>query len=261
MSTDIVNSSIHSATIRQSIRQAPLVAIRELLTDQRIYDACTACDYTYRRRIYGPVVTVLHFIAQALQREESFAATWQELFTLLAADFPEIGIDGFSMSGLTHARKRLPKEIMQHLALDFCREAQTLTVDRWKGFRLLAIDGTTVSMPREADLFEHFGQHRARTTAVRYPLGTFACLLDLEGSLMLDYRFGPFDPGEMTTAVPLLSAVGPGDLLLVDRHFSGSPFIARIYATGADFLTRKNARRKIEPLPVIERLGRHDFVT
>ena len=261
MSLGIVNSSVQSETIRQSIREAPLVAIRELMTDQRILEACAACGYTFRQRLYGPVVTVLHFMAQALQREESFAATWQELFTPLAADFPEIGIDGFGLSGLTHARKRLPKEVIQRMAFEFCREAQAVTVDRWKGFRLLAIDGTTVSMPREAALFEHFGQHRARTTAVRYPLGTFACLLDVAGSLVLDYRFGPFDPGEMTTTVPLLSSVGPGDLLLIDRHFSGSPFLARTYATGADFLTRKNARRKIEPLPVIERLGHKDFVT
>ncbi len=161
MSLGIVNSAVRSETIRQSIREAPLVAIRELLTDRGILDACAVCGYTFRQRLYGPVVTVLHFIAQALQREESFAATWQELFTPLAADFPEIGIDGFRLSGLTHARKRLPKSVLQQLALESCRKAQALTVDLWKGFRLLAIDGTTVSMPREAALFEHFGQHQA----------------------------------------------------------------------------------------------------
>jgi hypothetical protein len=115
-------------------------------------------------------------------------------------------------------------------------------------------------MPREAVLFAHFGAHRARTTTVRYPLGTFACLLDLAGALMIDYRWGPFDPGEMTTTLPLLAALGPGDLLLIDRHFSGSPFLARTRATGADFLTRKNARRKVDRLPVIQKLGHHDFL-
>ncbi len=93
MSHRIVHSSFNSAIIRRSIREAPLVAIRELITDRRILDVCAACGYSFRRRLYGPVVTVLHFIAQALQREASFAATWQELLTALAADFPEIGID------------------------------------------------------------------------------------------------------------------------------------------------------------------------
>lgn len=261
MSRDIVHSSVGAATIRQSIREAPLVAIRETLTDQRILDACIACDYTFRERLYGPVPTVLHFVAQAMQREESFAATWQELLTSLAADFPEIAMDRFDLSALTHARKRLPTRVMHQLATQACRQTRTATSDRWQGFRLLAMDTTTVSMSREAALFAHFGRHRARTTTVRYPLGTFACLLDLTGSLMMDYRFGPFDPGEMTTAVPLLSNLGPGDLLLIDRYFSGSPFLARTYATGADFLTRKNARRHVDPLPVIQKLGNKDFMT
>lgn len=257
----IVHSSIPTATIRQSIRQAPLVAIRQTLTDRRILEACQACGHRFRERLYGPVVTVLHFVAQALQREASFAATWQELFTCLAADFPEIGMGRFDLSGLTHARKRLPKEVMQTLATEVCQESQARTTTRWKGFRLLAMDATTASMPREAPLFAHFGRHRARTTTVRYPLGTFACLLNLAGALMMDYRWGPFDPGEMTTTLPLLAALGPGDLLLLDRHFSGSPFLARTYATGADFLTRKNARRNVDPLPVIQKLGPKDFLT
>ncbi|MCH8914046.1 MAG: hypothetical protein IIA33_10825 [Planctomycetes bacterium] len=53
MSLGIVNSSVQSETIRQSIREAPLVAIRELMTDQRILKACTACGYTFRQRLYG----------------------------------------------------------------------------------------------------------------------------------------------------------------------------------------------------------------
>jgi hypothetical protein len=75
--------------VRDAIRQAPLVAIRQLLTDRQILEACDVCGHRFRDRRYGPVVTVLHFVAQALQREESFAATSQELFAPLAAQFPE----------------------------------------------------------------------------------------------------------------------------------------------------------------------------
>ena len=42
MFSGIVNSSARSAVIRQSIREAPLVAVRELLTDRRI-PAAEAC--------------------------------------------------------------------------------------------------------------------------------------------------------------------------------------------------------------------------
>jgi hypothetical protein len=80
-------------------------------------------------------------------------------------------------------------------------------------------------------------------------------------SLVLSHNFGPHDPGELKTANPLLGTLGPGDLLLADRRFSGSPTLARLQAQGADFLMRKNARLKVARLPVLKRLGHNDFIT
>ncbi len=248
-------------TVRKALGEGPLVALREHLTDQHIINACDEHGYVYRNRQYGPVVTVLHFLAQAIQREESFAATWQDLWTPLIAEFSEISLQGSDLSGLTHARKRLPRRVMKHLADQFCSKTQEMDIPKWRGFRLLAIDGATVSMPREKDLFDHFGAHKARTTTVRYPLGTFATLLSVGTSLILGYRFGPFDPGEDVTSRPLFSHLGHGDLLLADRGFAGSPSLVRIKATGSEFLMRKHARLIVENLPVLKRLGSNDFIT
>ena len=213
----IGGSSGNLERIRATLREAPLVALRQQLTDRDILDACRSCDYRFRRRQYDPVVTVFHFLAQAIQREQSFAATWQELWTPVAAAFPEWDLGGRSLSGLTHARRRLPQAVLEQLASRACAETRTVSFETWRGFRLSALDATTVSMPRDAVLCEHFGMHRARTTTVRYPLATFAALLCVGTSLIRDYRFGPFDPGEDKTARPLLDDLGPGDLLLADR--------------------------------------------
>ena len=257
----IVQSSVDLERIRRVVREAPLVALREQLTDHDILDACRACGYRFRRRRYDPVITVFHFLVQAVQREESFAATWQELWTPLAAACPELNLAGSDLSGLTHARRRLPRSVMERLAHQACAESAGVPTKRWRTFRLCALDGSTVSMPREAALFDHFGAHRARTTTVRYPLATFAVLLYVDPCLMRDYRVGAFDPGEDHTCRPLLAHLGPGDLLLADRGFSGSPTLARVKGRGADFLMRKNARLIPQRLPAIERLGRHDFIT
>lgn len=257
----IDSSSGNLERIRATLREAPLVALRQQLTDRDILDACRACGYRFRRRRYDPVVTVFHFLAQAIQREQSFAATWQDLWTPVAAAFPELELERCGVSGLTHARKRFPPAVMEQLASQACAETPGVPCETWRGFRLSALDITTVSMPRDAVLCEHFGMHRARTTTVRYPLATFATLLCVGTSLIRDYRFGPFDPGEDKTARPLLDNLGPGDLLLADRGFAGSPSLARITARGADFLMRKNARLIVKKLPVIRRLARHDFIT
>ncbi len=261
MSICIGNPKAKLEQIRRALREAPLVALRELLTDREILDACRACGHKFRDRRYGPVVTVFHFLAQAVQRENSFAATWQELWTPLAASLPELEMDSFEPSGLSHARARLPEGVLHRLASRACARTREIEVERWHGFRLWALDCSTVSMPRGAELFAHFGVHRARKTTVQYPLATFATLLSVGNSLIADYRFGPFDPGEDSTARPLFRHLGPGDLLLADRHFAGSPSLSRIRASGADFLMRKNARLIVSRLPVIQRLGRNDFIT
>ena len=109
MHTCIGTGAENSEEIRRLLREAPLPAIRQLLTDKDILEACAACQHEYRDRRYGPVVTVFHFLAQAINREDSFASTWQELFTPVAAGLPQVSLSQADQSGLTHARGRLPQ--------------------------------------------------------------------------------------------------------------------------------------------------------
>jgi len=247
--------------IRTALHQAPLAAIRQELTDDRIVDACAACGYVWRERLYGPAITVLHFVAQALQREMSFAATWQELWAPVAAQFPDLDTQELDTSALTHARSRLPKGVLQDLAAEACARSVEWSAPTWRGLRLKALDCSTVSMPGEQELFERFGTHRLGDTTARYPLATCAFLLEVGSSLLHGYRFGPFDPGEMRTAGPLLHQLGAGDLLLADRHFAGTPTLHTVRSVGAHFLMRKHQRLLVERLPVIKQLGHRDFIT
>lgn len=242
------------------LRQTPLGAVREMLPDRAILEACQACRHEFRRRLYDPVVTVLHYLAQALQREVSFAATWHDLWTPAVADVPAVAAAAPDPSALTHARSRLPVGVLQFLTAQSIRQPHD-AADLWRGFRLQAFDGTTVSMPRAESLFKHYGAHRARTTTVRYPLARFCTRLNVGTSTIADYRFGPFTTSETAMATEMLDGVGPGDLVLADRGFAGSPTLARLEGRGAEFLMRKNARLRVDRLPVVRRLGRDDFIT
>ena len=259
MSMPIVNRTATDEEIRTMLRQSPLAAMRELLPDAAILEACREAGHAFRRRLYDPVVSVLHYLAQAIQREHSFAATWHELWAPVAADFPEVASAAPAPSALTHARSRLPMGVMQYLAERAIRETEP-DAAHWRGLRLMALDGTTVSMPRKEALFLHYGAHRARTTTVRYPLARFCSLLAIGSSTILDHRFGPFTTSETAMATQLLGSVGPGDLVLADRNFAGSPPLARLLARWADFLMLKNARLIVERLPVVRRLGDEDFI-
>lgn len=259
MSIPIVHREAELEEIRKKLREAPLAAVRQMLPDRMILEACREHRHEWRERLYGPVVTVLHFLAQAIQREESFAATWQELWTPLAAEFPGIAERGPQYSALTHARKRFPKEVMQMLAESACRDGASAPAT-WKGFRLRAFDGCTVSMPRDKELCEHFGLHRTKHGEVRYPLARFVSLLNVGECTIVDYRFGPYRKGEPEMARPLIRHLGEGDLALIDRGLTGSPTMARIQARGADFLGRKNARLNPDKAKIVDHLGHDDFI-
>ena len=259
MSMPIDHRDVGLEEIRTRLREAPLGAIRQMLSDSDILGACREHGYEWRERVYGPVVTVFHFLAQAIQREESFAATWQELWTPLAAEFPGVAEAGSAHSGLTHARARFSKEVMTTLAERACRDAPDGGA-RWKGLRLRAIDGTTESMPREDTLFEHFGRHNTKHGPTRFPLARFVSLLDVETCTIMGYRFAPHATSEIEMAKELIKLLSPGDLALLDRGFTGSPTMARIRARGAEFLGRKNARLDPEKVKVVGHLGRDDFI-
>lgn len=245
--------------IPDRLREAPLAALRRILTDDVVLQACRKHDYEWRERLFGPVVTVFHYLGQAIQREVSFAATWQELWTPVAADFPEIAGDSPDRSALTHARARFPRAVMHTLAEWACRDAAPAGAT-WKGHRLRALDGTTLSMPDRKELAKHFGRHRTKHGLTRYPLARLVTLLDLGNCTLVGHEFGPYTKGEPTYAKNLVALLKPGDLVLVDRGLTGSPTLARIRARGATFLGRKNARLKVEDVRIVRYLGHNDWI-
>lgn len=259
MCMPIDHRSVSLEEIRTRLREAPLAALREMLPDDVIHDACRDHSYSWRRRMYGPVVTVMHYLAQAIQREVSFAATWQELWAPLAAEFPGVAEAGAGHSALTQARARLPRGMMRSLAERACREGASAPAT-WKGFRLRAIDGTTVSMSNGPGLARHFGRHNTKHGKTKYPLARFVSLLDLGQCTISGWEFGPHRKGEATCASSLVELLAPGDLTLLDRNLTGSPTLARIRARNAQFLGRKNARLDPEKVKVVDRLGRDDFI-
>ncbi len=89
---------------------------------------------------------------------------------------------------------------------------------RWKGFRLLALDGTEIKLPRWKRLAEYFGTSQngrekqspqARLVLLQFPLAR----------IPYRYELSPKGVGEKTLASRLIEHLRPKDLLLMDRGF------------------------------------------
>lgn len=125
---------------------------------------------------------------------------------------------------------------------------------RWKGFRLLAMDGSSITLPGWRRLAEYFGTAKngkeknvpqARMVMLQFPLTR----------IPYRYELSPKDLGEKTLASRLIEHLLPKDLLLLDRGFWSYGLFWQIQNRQAFFGIR---RFKTAKLKTLRRLGSKD---
>lgn len=155
------------------------------------------------------------------------------------------------------ARRKMPEIWWRMLILVLVEifEANHQTLVRWKGFRVLALDGTTLTLPqRKPRLIAHFGTSgngKTRTTQARMVMLQLPFV-----RLPWRYELCPITEGEPTIAARLLADLQAGDLVLMDRGFVSYGLFCQIQAAGAFFGVRKTASMKLGR--AIKRLGPGD---
>ena len=249
-------------SIFDKIEEMTFNSIRKILPDKAIEDACNAVGYRYRQRMITPIVTVLHMILAAIWPEESFAASWQILWTSFSSMFTEYGGKSPSLGSVAKARYRLPLEMWKKLFEWLSLQAQNLSqsFDKWKGHRVVLLDGSCVSMPDNPELFEEFGRPTGCHGKCRYPLARLVTLCIAGTMTVLDYALGRYDQDENSLARPLLGKLRKGDLLLADRHFAAAHFYWYYKSLGLEFLTKAHQRLKISRIKPIQSYSRYDFL-
>lgn len=248
--------------IRNTLSTGTLNSIREVLPDRAVEAACRAAGWVYRKRLITPVVVVLHMILAAIWPEESFAASWQLVWDTMVSRLP--GAQGRSPGSGTvaKARARIPLEVWKNLFSWLAEQAEKLSepVARWRGHRVVLMDGTVVSMPDLPALFEAFGRHRVMHGACRYPLARIVTLALANTKVVIAHVLGRYDEGETSLARKILPTLQEGDLLVADRLYAGAHFYVRYLGHGVQFLTRMHQRLKVRKLKLLATLGEGDVV-
>ena len=258
----IVPPPENSSTISSDLASVPLSSIRKILPDKIILQACRDAGYSFRHRLITPVVTVLHMLLAAIWPEESFAASWQILWTSFSSMFSDHAGKSPSLGSVAKARSRLPLQIWEKLFEWLSLQAQNLSqsFDKWKGHRVVLLDGSCVSMPDNPELIEEFGNPTGFHGKCRYPLARLVTLCIAGTMTVLDYALGRYNQDENSLARPLLGKLRKGDLLLADRHFAAAHFYWYYKSLGLEFLTKAHHRLKISRIKRIESYSRDDFL-
>jgi len=250
VTSGIVISGARLEDIRARLKQGQLNALRELLPDRIIDNACREAGHVYRDRLLPPLVMVFHYLAAALWPEESFNAAAQS------------GGVPASTGSMSKARQRLPRAVMDRLGHYTCELAQSLSEDaaRMHGFRLVTMDGTCVSMSDVPALRAAFGAANSKHGRGKYPEARLVVAALSKTGVVLAHRMGPYRTSEQTLGLELLPVLRPGDLLLADAHFAGSNLYFRYMEQGADFITPSHQRLKVDRLRRIREYSDGSFV-
>lgn len=184
-----------------------------------------------------PFIYLIILITQGLTRsiQRELNTFYQKLKN---TDF---SIQEVTKSAFTHARAKLKWEAFKELNKEgiesFYKNAPYL---KWNGFRLLAIDGSTLVLPKHPTIENEFGFTNVGPHAdVQKSMARISMLYDVLNFTTLDAQMGTYDTSERELAKRHLDSVQPGsDLLIMDRGYCGFNLAYELQKEGIDYCIR-----------------------
>lgn len=152
----------------------------------------------------------------------------------------EFNIRTITKGAFSRARAKLKPEAFKHLARTGLKVFyEQAPVYRWNGFRLLAIDGSKLLLPRHKTVTAEFGQHGFGPNAnVLQSMALCSILYDTLNLVPIDGQIASDKSNERDLLVEHLNYVQQGDLLLLDRGYPAIWLFFLLYAKGVDFCVR-----------------------
>lgn len=192
----------------------------------------TGKDFTRDRCL--TFIILITFLLNLLKRSQQDEL--DEFFKLLSGN--EIAIRVVSKSAFTQARKKLKAGAfveLNHVQIGYFY--QSLCPQTWMGWRLLAVDGSTVQVPNTPENLAHFGAwHPAKGGPC--PMARISQMFDVLNQLTLDAIIGPKSIGERELAAEHFAHLRSGDLVLLDRGYPAFWLFALVRRKNAHFCAR-----------------------
>jgi hypothetical protein len=154
-----------------------------------------------------------------------------------------------SKQAFSKARYKLSHTGFKELLEDSIRIAyqNDPTYGTWKGYRLIAADGSSLRLPASPEIISEFGLFKPNgTNGIVPPLARVSLFVDLSTSLICNARLVPWNIGERTLAeeqlpeiVQQMRALKQDKLLCIyDRGYTSVKFIKQHYECQTDFIFR-----------------------
>lgn len=156
----------------------------------------------------------------------------------------ELNLPLVTASGYSQRREQLSHsaliELNRELIVPFYREQEPRM---YKGFRILAGDGSNIRLPEHPTIREQFGaivtcNGQDATVTGDYPCGQAYVLHDVLNKIVIDGQLAPAGTYEVELAIASLDYTDETDLLIYDRNFASYRFLATLVERKRHFVIR-----------------------
>jgi len=131
----------------------------------------------------------------------------------------------------------------------------------WKGFRLCAIDGTSIRLPNTPGIAEHFGIQKGKPGQAGCTMGMASVFYDVLNQLVIDSCIHPRCTSERECAAEHLAHAGQKDLIIYDRGYPAFWLYAFHLRHNHAFCMRATTNRSVVVREFIESNKREAVIT
>jgi len=128
--------------------------------------------------------------------------------------------------------------------------------NRWKGFRLVCADKTTLALPEWPELWEKFGCHKIRKHLG--PVGVeFCCIFSIFTRTPIAFAFGKSNTSDERLFTKLVKHVRKGTVVLLDNGFYSFSIFELILKRSSHFIIPASVSLKPK---LVKQLGSGDYL-
>lgn len=245
--------------IALGLRPTSVAPFRQILPDRVIVGYLKSAGYSWRDRVYNPLIVFWAMIIQVLDEDHSCTnavATVLEWLQARKAPGQRRNRAVPKASPITgsycRARARLPLDLFRvmarRLASDFA--ACLPAGDKLWGRDIYLVDATTVSMPDTPALVGEFGKHHGgkNRTEFAFPIARLVALVSLTSGAVMDMTVGAYKTSEHALLETLCKGAGwlRGSIIVGDSLYGCYAQLALMQARGIDLISRPCGARNID---------------
>lgn len=193
-------------------------------------------DFTRQRKqtFNSTIVFIMNFLTKSLSIEiENFVQ-------YLKVRIGKKDVNTFSKSAFVQCRKKIKPEVFKYLSDNLIEEFYTDNEDSvklWNNFRVLAVDGSRMTLPNTKELENIYGKtkNQSKTGVVQ---ARVSVLYDVLNNFVIDGSINSLSIGEGEMALQHLQFSQKGDLIIYDRGYPSFNLVYQHLEKNIDFLIR-----------------------